>query len=87
MAMSPDKVSHAISFLMGEVHALFVATQTLARTHHDPASLLTLFDFSEQSGLAMTEGAPVPDAVVEGYQFAMAGLRKAIEVAAGTRRP
>lgn len=83
MAMSPERVTHAISFLTGEVHALFVFSQALVFAHPDPRALLSPLNEAEQLGLANIEPLPVSDAVVEGYQFAFDGFRKAVEAAMG----
>ena len=83
MAMPPERVTHAISFITGEVHALFLFAQALATSHPDPQALLSGLNEAAQQGLANIEAAPVPDAAVEGYQFVIGGIRKMAEAAAG----
>lgn len=78
MVMAPERVHHAISFQMGEIHALFMFAQMLARQHHSPKALLPHLAEIEQLGLAGIEPHPVPDATIEGFQFVIEGLRKAI---------
>jgi hypothetical protein len=87
MAMAPKNISHAIAFLTGEVHALFMVSQAFALSHPDPSKLLVQLDYAEQAGLANIENQPLKDnAVIEGYQFAAQALRKAVEVATGNRQ-
>ena len=83
MALPPERVAHAISFLVGEVHALVTFSQALALSHPDPGALLACLSILEQAGLANLESQPVPDASVEGYRFVIAGIRKAAEAAPG----
>jgi hypothetical protein len=76
----------AIGFLVGEVHALFMFCQALAMTHQDPQVLLSCLDQAEQEGLASLEMLPVQsDGVIEGFQFAIGGIRKAAKAAAGNQ--
>jgi len=72
---------------MGEVHALFMFSQTLAKTNPNPLALAPQFEVAVQLGLANVETAPVPDAVVEGYQFAVEGLRQALAANQGNIPP
>ncbi|HEV2545837.1 MAG TPA: hypothetical protein VGU20_00715 [Stellaceae bacterium] len=72
----------AISYLTGEVHALFMFAQVVARTHPDPSALLAELHEAGQQGLAMLEPLAVQDAAIEGYQFAIDALRKRAEEAA-----
>ena len=82
MAMPAERVTHAISYLTGEVHALFMFSQALAMAYHTPPALLSCLNEVEQLGLARIETQPVGDAVVDGYQFVFDGVRKAVEAAA-----
>jgi hypothetical protein len=87
MAMAPENISHAIAFLTGEVHALFMVSQALALSHADPDKLLVQLNYAEQAGLANIENQPLKDdAVIEGYQFAALALREAVEGATGNRQ-
>jgi hypothetical protein len=83
MAMLPEAVARCISFLMGEVHGLVTFSQALALAYSHPDALLACLGIFEQSGLANLESQPVPDSAVEGYQFVLGGIRKAVEAAAG----
>lgn len=85
MAMPPERVTHAIQFLTGEVHALFIFFQALAKTHADPQRLLSEINAIEQLGLANIEQLPVADAVLEGFRFTIDGLRKAVRAASESR--
>jgi hypothetical protein len=81
MAMSPERIAQSISFLKGEVHALFMFSQALAFAHPNPQALLSHLNQAAQLGLANIEPLLVSDALVEGYQFAFDGIRKAAEAA------
>ena len=87
MAMPAERTAHAIAFLTGEVHALFLFSQVLASLHPNHALLLAHIDSAAQQGLANVEVLPVEDAVIEGYQFAIEGIRKAVKAAAGKTGP
>jgi hypothetical protein len=71
-------IEGAVAKLTGEVHALFIITQVLARSHPNPDALLSDLDTFEQNGLANLEQHSIPDDVLVGYQHALAGIRKAI---------
>ena len=77
-----ENEARSLAFLTGEVHALFVFAQALAKTHAEPRVLLTRLGEAELSGLISFEPQPMPDAVIDGYQFAIGGIRNAIEAAA-----
>jgi hypothetical protein len=68
----------AIAYLVGEVHALFMFSQALAQVHPHPEQLLATLEIAEQLGLAHLEPHPVQDAVIDGYQHVISGLRKAL---------
>jgi hypothetical protein len=75
MAMrNPER---AIATLTGEMHALFMAVQALAKTHPNPIAALSEFDAAAQLGLAALEPHPIPNAVIAGYQDTVAGIRGA----------
>jgi hypothetical protein len=73
----------AISFLTGEVHALFMITQALVFKHPNPQAMLSQLDTAEQLGLANLEPHPIENAVIDGFQFVMGSVRgiaaKAVE--------
>jgi len=85
--MEPEKVEHAISFIMGENHAYSIICRTLAYTHSDPHKLLSLWDGIDQSGLAALEAQPIPDVGIAAYQRIMQVTRKSLEAAAENRQP
>ena len=84
--VEPEKVEHAISYLLGQVHAFNILFQLLANAHPDPQKLLSKWSAIEQSGLANIEAQPIPDAGVDGYRFAFGGVHKALEAAAADQR-
>jgi hypothetical protein len=72
----------AISNLTGMVHGLFMTTQAILNEYPDPKGLLLRFADAEQSGLAQIETAPIPDAVIEGYQHVFGAFRSILEALA-----
>jgi len=77
--MPPGHLDHAVKMLMGEVHALNLFAQALARSHPQRRILLAELDQAEPRGLASLEYIPTRDeALIEGYQFVMAAVRKAL---------
>jgi hypothetical protein len=86
MAMSPEQTEHAISFVTGEVHALFMFSQAVAMSHPNPQALQLRLEEVAQHGLASIEMHPVGDAVIEGFQFAVGAMRKAVESAMANSR-
>ncbi len=85
MSMPSEGVTPAMSYLVGEVHALYLISQVLATQCPDIQSLLAQFDGIEQAGLANVESQPLADEAIDGYRFAMAGVRRAVELAAANR--
>ncbi len=81
--MAPEAVRRSIAFLTGEVHALFMFSQAVAKLLSDHSLVLARIDEIDQLGCAMIAPEPVPDATVEGFQFAIEGIRKAAKAAAG----
>jgi len=75
--MAPEAVRRSISYLTGEVHALFMFSQMVAKLYPDQPLLLSRLGEIEQLGLASIAPEPVPDATIEGFQFVMKGIRKA----------
>jgi RNase adaptor protein for sRNA GlmZ degradation len=76
--MPPERAAHAILFLTGEVHALIMFSQALAKSHPDSAALLLRLNEAAQYGLASLEQLPnAGDVVIDGYQFAIDAIRKA----------
>jgi hypothetical protein len=84
MAAEKQTVEERLSFLTGEVHALLLFCQVMARTHPNPLAVVVGLAAIEQKGLAQIEGSLVPDATVTGYQFAMNELKKLAKAASGT---
>jgi hypothetical protein len=85
MAMSPERTTHAVTYLMGEVHALSMACQMLLRTHPNYAAAHAELGLIRQLGLAAIAPAPVPEATVEGFEFIMAALEKVRPIAPANR--
>lgn len=77
--MPLKNAERAIQTLTGEVHALFLAVQVLAKTHPNPSVVLSDFEILAQQGLAALEPHPIDDAVIVGYQDAIAAIRRALE--------
>jgi len=72
---NPDR---ALATIVGEVHALYMVVQVLAKTHENPQLALSELAVVEQLGLAALEPHPIPDATIVGYQDVIAGIRKAL---------
>ena len=83
--MPPDRVRHAISYLTGEVAGLFMFCQMLAKIHPNHNFLIQRLDEIEQLGIGTISASPAPDVTLEGFEFVMEGLRKAITTAAAMR--
>jgi predicted RNA polymerase sigma factor len=84
--MTPGQMEHSIKMLIGEVHALSMVCQTLVMTHPQRDALLAEIEQGAQQGLANIENLPVPDdTMIEGYQFVMAAVRKALLSRGGGR--
>lgn len=84
--MSPAQIMRSIQTLTGECHALYLFCQSIAKGHPDPAAMLPALEQAAQHGLAYLESHPVADALIDGYQETLKGLRKSIEVEMATRR-
>jgi hypothetical protein len=82
MAMDPEKVEHTVSYLTGEVRGLLIVSQVLASAHPDPQKLLSRWDEIEQTGLANI----IDTATIDGYRFALASIRTAVEATAAKER-
>jgi len=79
MPMPQERMEHAILMLTGQVHALSLAVQALAKSHPQPTALQGHLNQAEQQGLASLENLPVrTDTVIEGYQSVMAAVQKAL---------
>ena len=84
MIMPPERATHSILFLTGQVHALMIFAQVVARSFPE---LLGEFEGVSQHGLASLEQLPnAGDVVIDGYQFAVGAIRKAAS-AAGENQP
>jgi hypothetical protein len=68
----------ALYKIVGEVHALFMAVQVLAKTHSNPAVAKAELEIAEQLGLAAIEPHPIDDAVLIAYQDTVKGIRQSL---------
>lgn len=82
MPMSQQGIEHSIAFLMGEVHGLLLFSQMIGKLHPDQPLLLSKLEELKQFGLATIAPNPVPDAVAEGFEFAVDEIRKHLTVGA-----
>lgn len=82
MPMSQQSVEHSIAFLMGEVHGLLLFSQLMGKLYPDKPVLLAKLEELKQFGLATIDPNPVPDAVAEGFEFAVDEIRKHLTVGA-----
>jgi hypothetical protein len=86
MIMPPERATHSILFLTGEVHALLMFCQAVAKTHPAPKELLEQLNTASQLGLAHLEQLPeAGDVVIDGYQFATGAIRRIAEGEAAAR--
>jgi hypothetical protein len=76
--MPVKNAERALHTLTGEVHALFLAVQVLAKTHQNPSAMASELDIAAQRGLAGLEPHPIDDAVIVRYQDAIAGIQRAL---------
>ena len=67
----------SIATLMGEVHALFMFCQALAKDWPDREQIFQNIDEMHQRGLASIGAAPVPEATIAGFEYVLEGLRRA----------
>jgi hypothetical protein len=85
MLMPSERATHSILFLTGEVHALLIFSQVLAKSHPDQDGLLSHLNVAAQFGLANLEQLPeAGDVVIDGYQFAIDAIRKAAQAVPGS---
>ena len=77
--MPMKNAERAICTLTGEVHALFLAVQVLAKTHQNPSAALSDLEIAAQMGLAALEPHPIDDATIGGYQDTIAAIWRALE--------
>jgi hypothetical protein len=75
-----------IAFVTGEVHALLMFCQILARTHPNPETVVAGLEVVEQKGVAQIGGSLVSDSTVEGFRFVIDELRKLAEAAAARQQ-
>ncbi|HET9108507.1 MAG TPA: hypothetical protein VFN79_15105 [Steroidobacteraceae bacterium] len=78
MAMTQRGIEHSIAFLMGEVHGLLLFSQLMGKLYPNQPILLTKLEELKQFGLATIAPNPVPDAVAEGFEFAVDEIRKSL---------
>jgi hypothetical protein len=83
MNTEPNDRDRSVSFLIGEVHALLLFCQIVANRHDDPGMIDAALEAIEQKGLAQIESTLVMDATIDGFQFAMASLRKSARARTG----
>ena len=84
MIMPPERLTHSVLYLTGEVHALLIFAQALAKCHPDQNQLGTELNIGSQFGLAYLEQLPAAgDVVIDGYQFAIGAIRQILEGASG----
>lgn len=76
--MPMNNSERALATLVGEVHALYMAIQTLAKTHPNPRLAIAEFEIASQMGLASLEPHPVDEATIVGYQDVAEGIRRAL---------
>ena len=82
MIMPPEHATHSILFLTGEVHALLNCLQAIVRVSPDRGKLMAEIETVAQFGLSNLEQLPhAGDVAIEGYQFAIGSIRKAVEAA------
>lgn len=80
MIMPPERATHSILYLMGEVHALLMFAQAVGNTHPAREQLAAEFATLSQLGLAHLEQLPnAGDVVIDGYQFATGAIRRIVE--------
>jgi hypothetical protein len=68
----------ALAKLVGEVHALYLSVQVLAKSHPYPVSALAALSEAEQRGLAALEPHPIDDAIIATFQETVEGIRQAL---------
>jgi hypothetical protein len=78
LSMAIKNSETALVKLTGEVHALYLFVQALARTHSNPSLALEEFERASQAGLAFLEPHAVPDVMIATYQETVEGLQRAI---------
>jgi len=67
---------------MGEIQALLMFAQALAKLHPDRAGLLRELEQAFQHGLANLENLPeAGDVVIDGYQFVVGAIRRVLGAA------
>ena len=77
MIMPPERATHSILFSTGQIHALLMFAQALAKMHPE---ILPEAETAWQHGLASLEQLPnAGDVVIDGYQFAAGAIRRAGE--------
>jgi hypothetical protein len=70
------------NFVSGEVQALLAFAIILAKTSPQPNIVLSEFEKIEQARIAEAEMLLVGDELLQGFQFATAKIRKALEESA-----
>jgi hypothetical protein len=76
--MDRDLLEHQMAVVMGQLHALGGFLQAMAIEHPNPRQLAISAAKIAQVGLAKIESQAVPDGAIDGYQWMMSELRKAI---------
>ena len=73
------------NFVSGEVQALLAFAIILAKTSPQPKLVLSEFQEIEQARIAEAEMLLVGDELLQGFQFATAKIRKALEESMANR--
>lgn len=69
----------ALNKLTGEVHALYLFSQVIGRTHPTPNSVLDEFEIASQQGLAFLEPHTVSESVISAYRDVVKALQQALQ--------
>lgn len=80
--MAMNNPERAIATLVGEVHGLLMVVHALAKTHSNPAAVLTELDAIKEYGLAAIEPHPVPETTILGFQYVVENTRRALRAGA-----
>lgn len=78
--MNPERMPHAIAYLSGEVHALYLLIVAISLAHPDRPALLHQIDQAKLGG-SILGAQPTPDAMLEGFQFVIDNLLETLRSA------
>lgn len=80
--MPPENMTRSLIFLTGQVHALFMFSQAVAKGYPNRDELVKNLNEASQMGLASLEQLPdAGDFAIDGYQFVIDSLRKVVGAA------